>query len=335
MHIFAMAGLALVLMGCGVAHQPTNDLPKSGGIHKTRSMKKILNIVALLLCVTLAVPAQAEHHQTSNVGTAASAHPEATKAGFEMRALSTLNAGQVIEYRNGSEWVRFQPMALQYSNDLDQIQPISMPASVAATVDDDTLTWMGGYGPGLDFSWQVQTARLMKLLTINAPTDLPAVDQFILDGGNPVLELNLIFAFSNGVTPYVNGQPWGKGQNAGDRDTQGLVEFRDGQGNILWWFNLPRSWDSEGNEQLGTFRFKKQGNSLFVTHRVPLSFVQNAVYPLMVDTTIDEQVGFGVDDAKEKALNLALNKISGEWDFPALKDLLEELDTGAFDMEIT
>ena len=38
---------------------------------------------------------------------------------------------------------------------------------------------------------------------------------------------------------------------------------------------------------------------------------------------------------KEKALNLALNKIQGEWDFPRLKDLLEELDTGDFDMEIT
>ncbi|KKK69935.1 hypothetical protein LCGC14_2929060, partial [marine sediment metagenome] len=145
-------------------------------------------------------------------------------------------------------------------------------------------------------SWQTQTARLAKLLTINAPTDLPAVDQFILDGGNPVLELNLIFAFSAGVTPYINGQPWGKGQNAGDRDTQGLVEFRDGQGNVLWWFNLPRSWDAEGNEQIGTFRFKKQGNSLYVSHRVPLSFVQGAVYPLMVDVTIDEQVGAGADD---------------------------------------
>jgi len=42
-----------------------------------------------------------------------------------------------------------------------------------------------------------------------------------------------------------------------------------------------------------------------------------------------------LSEAKEKALNLALNKISGEWDFPLLKDLLEELDTGDFDMEIT
>lgn len=42
-----------------------------------------------------------------------------------------------------------------------------------------------------------------------------------------------------------------------------------------------------------------------------------------------------LSEVKEKALNLALNKIQGEWDFPALKDLLEELDTGEFDIEIT
>ena len=42
-----------------------------------------------------------------------------------------------------------------------------------------------------------------------------------------------------------------------------------------------------------------------------------------------------LSEVKEKALNLALNKIQGEWDFPRLKDLLEELDTGEFDMEIT
>ena len=51
-------------------------------------------------------------------------------------------------------------------------------------------------------------------------------------------------------------------------------------------------------------------------------------------TEVDVSV-VDLDGAKEKALNLALNKISGEWDMPKLKDLLQEIDTGEFDMEIT
>jgi hypothetical protein len=39
--------------------------------------------------------------------------------------------------------------------------------------------------------------------------------------------------------------------------------------------------------------------------------------------------------SKEKALNVALNKVQGDWDLPKLKDLLTELDTGEFDIEIT
>ena len=46
-------------------------------------------------------------------------------------------------------------------------------------------------------------------------------------------------------------------------------------------------------------------------------------------------VNIDIDEPKEKALNIALNKISGKWDEPILKDLLLELDTGEFDIELT
>ena len=42
-----------------------------------------------------------------------------------------------------------------------------------------------------------------------------------------------------------------------------------------------------------------------------------------------------LDETKEKALNLALNKIQGDWDDLKLKDLLQELDTREFDLELT
>lgn len=41
-----------------------------------------------------------------------------------------------------------------------------------------------------------------------------------------------------------------------------------------------------------------------------------------------------LEETREKALNLALNKISGEWDIPLLKDLLQNLENNNFDVEL-
>jgi len=51
-------------------------------------------------------------------------------------------------------------------------------------------------------------------------------------------------------------------------------------------------------------------------------------------TDVDVSV-VDLDPVREKALCIALNKAQGSWDIPRLKDVLEELDTGAFDVEIT
>ena len=42
-----------------------------------------------------------------------------------------------------------------------------------------------------------------------------------------------------------------------------------------------------------------------------------------------------IDDTKEKALNIALNKISGDWDTSKLSDLLTELNDLDIDMDLT
>jgi len=48
-----------------------------------------------------------------------------------------------------------------------------------------------------------------------------------------------------------------------------------------------------------------------------------------------EAVIVDLPESREKALNIALNKAQGDWDLPKLKDLLQELDTGEFDIEMT
>jgi DNA modification methylase len=48
-----------------------------------------------------------------------------------------------------------------------------------------------------------------------------------------------------------------------------------------------------------------------------------------------ECVVVDLDDTQEKALNVALNKVSGEWDLPKLADLISELDSELFDISLT
>jgi hypothetical protein len=42
-----------------------------------------------------------------------------------------------------------------------------------------------------------------------------------------------------------------------------------------------------------------------------------------------------LDEQQEKALNLALNRISGEWDEGLLTELLKDLEQSGFDLELT
>jgi ParB-like chromosome segregation protein Spo0J len=60
-------------------------------------------------------------------------------------------------------------------------------------------------------------------------------------------------------------------------------------------------------------------------------------YKVLLDMGMREVdcVVVDLDETKEKALNLALNKIKGEWNVELLKDILLELDTGDFDIEFT
>lgn len=52
-------------------------------------------------------------------------------------------------------------------------------------------------------------------------------------------------------------------------------------------------------------------------------------------TTEIDCVVVDMDESEEKALNVALNKVSGDWDIPKLTELLDDLDKSMFDVSLT
>ena len=215
-------------------------------------------------------------------------------------AAINFDSGQIMRYvhpATGAE-IAFQPQQLQWTNDLDQISGIEIPLQVAATVTDDTALWVDGYGPGLDFQVQTQTARLQKLLTIDTLSAIGSPPPFIVSGGNPVLRLQFILQKSSGVEIWIDGALWNEKSN-NPRTTSSAVEFRSG-GQVLWYFQPAWATDAEGEQITPVYRFRNQANNLFVEVRTPWTWLETAIYPVRIDPTVDEQVGAGADDGHER-----------------------------------
>lgn len=76
---------------------------------------------------------------------------------------------------------------------------------------------------------------------------------------------------------------------------------------------------------------------LIINKRTNIIVAGNQRYKVLSDLGYHEVdcVEIDVSEQEEKTLNLAMNKIDNEWDLSLLKDLLQELDTGEMDMDLT
>ena len=234
------------------------------------------------------------------------------KAGYHIRVKEDFTAGQIIEFEKQGQTVQFQPMALEWTNDLDMIQPISMPHNVVPTITNPevdllpavgmlshqgSIRWDDGYGEGIDFEWKCTPTRLIKVLEVENLGKLPIPEQYILDGGNPVLRLNLIFDPSKDVDIYVDGEPWDK---KAKKQTFNVIQFRKDV-EVLWGFMPLTYWDSDGNEGQSAATLEKRGNKLYISIRVPYEWLQGAVYPVFIDVDVDDQVAASEDDCNYRS----------------------------------
>lgn len=225
---------------------------------------------------------------------------EMTQDSYTARVLSDFTAGQVIEWEMEGQTLAFQPMALEWTNDLDQISQISMPQDTASLVTNTphltggadvgyelgVINWSDAYGTGRNFWWECDTGRLRKTLELESAP--PAPPQYIIDGGNPVLRLNFIFDPSPDLDIYIDGELWDKKTH---EVTFNYTEFRY-LGETLWYFGIANAWDSSDDmdyhEIALASEFSKSGNSLYVSVRVPYDWLGAATYPVYVDPYIQE-----------------------------------------------
>lgn len=219
------------------------------------------------------------------------------KANYNLFALSQFNSGQIIKWVDPltGKSITFQPMALKWTNAINQIQQISFPQSVSAEVSDGVISWSNAYGQGRHFSYIAGPTRMQKLLKI---------DEALPTTNYDILELEFIMAPSSGVDIIIDGAIWDKKTRI---DTVNEVHFKAGD-SVLWSFTVPMAFDSAGNETTGILRLRKSGNSLYCSVRFSKAWIDAAIYPVYIDPTIDTQVAASADDGY--ILSAAGNKYS-------------------------
>lgn len=219
---------------------------------------------------------------------------------YLMPGNETFDSGQLVRYVDpgtGAE-ITFQPQQLQWTNDLDQVQAVGSVANVAGVVLGNTCLWVGAYGLGFDFQYQVETERVQKKLTIASALLLGSPNATILAGGNPVLRMQFIFQKTTGVQIFLNGVLWNEAGN-NPITTNATVEFK--VNNVTKWVFKPAyAEDANGVRITPVYKFRKQGNNLFVEIRTPWTgFLNTATFPVTIDPTVDVGVSAGNMDAHE------------------------------------
>ena len=226
-------------------------------------------------------------------------------ADFEAFAVRTgaplFSDGQTHLYKSGATEIGFQPMTLQYTNDLSQLETISNPLPTPAVVAGDTINYIGAYGVGRDYKITFAPGRIQKLLTLASKPPTP--NGTILGGGNPVMRVSYILSRSSGLTLWVDGVQWTEGNNQDVRTTS-AVEFRDSGGATVGW--LPKAWarGSGKDQKLDLeYNLRRQGNSRFVEIYVPWAWLDSVTYPVTIDPTIDQSVAASADDSYQSDEN--------------------------------
>lgn len=189
--------------------------------------------------------------------------------------------GQVIKFMIGSDYITYQPMALNYRNDLSQLQQINMIQEVVGIPNDNEFLYKNAYGGGIDLKYSYLNDNLREQLIINSSTDLISPEQYIINGGNPTLDLDFILT-TNSNKILIDGVEWDKKVAM---TTSNEVYITDEEGNELYYLKKPYAYDSNGSSQLLEYQFKKSGVSLYVIVKTPYSWLSNlsTIYPIYID----------------------------------------------------
>lgn len=213
---------------------------------------------------------------------------------------------------------------VQYLHDLENANYDKIPEKKSV----NRLGWIDGYGfspyvPGLVFDGEVNFRPLFENVTSDGSREEWLNLALELRQGNVIARIALAASFASVLVRYemdIQKIPVDQIRHAGYNPRKNL---KPGDAEYE---KLKRSIEEFGYVE--PIIWNRQTGNIVGGHQRAKVLVQLGARE--IDCVV---VDLGPE--QEKALNVALNKVSGEWDIPLLTDLLKDLDAGGFDLSLT
>jgi len=154
---------------------------------------------------------------------------EMTLNSFQTYARDTFNVGDIFQFEKDGETLAFDPQSINWVDENNSRQQIAIKQAVAGIVDGDVLRFPAAYGPGRHFQYQNQTARLQKLITIDALSDLPPAT---VQGNDIWFEAEFSLSASSGINFWIDGVEWAR-KNGVRVQTADRIEIRNSAGDTV------------------------------------------------------------------------------------------------------
>jgi len=223
---------------------------------------------------------------------------------FEIYYGKDPSSGNVVKIVKDGVEMSLLPMALNWNNDLSQLQQISMPQSVFPSVDGSDIFFNNAYGSGIHLMYETQGDKVKEKIIIEDFTDLVAPAQYVIEGGGVVLEVGFQLG-TNAQHIEIDGVGWDKGSEV---TTTNDVVVKNDEGDVLYTLPRPYAIDDKGIVSYGSYQFKSSANKLYVRMYFDYSFLKTATYPVVLDPT------FVVDYSPTPATHLKEGEVDTEPD---------------------
>lgn len=232
------------------------------------------------------------------------------RCGYQVRLFpSRLGLPYVAEYRRAEAVLRMAPLALLWENDAGQQQVIRKPIGGLKTGKHEGygVMWPGVFGSGTSFGYDFQPDQFRKVVRIDKRTDLPAPTI-----GTRGLRLTVAMALTwEGAVP----ENFAKGvmpSDLRDNDLKTLPTERlldpnpfpsvHADAREAYWWQQSRAWDSSEEQKSWDvkWRLERRGAQIVALFGLSAEALNEATYPLYLDTVMaEQQVGATDDDARE------------------------------------